>query len=410
MVWEVESGGAPPQTKQREGATEQVGERLARAVEASNSGIQESLRYSRFLIKEGRLGPAESVVLDALRRAPENRDLLITLGQIHLQRSDWTRARQVAGLLRDLGDPASAEQAAGLEIAALQGEGRAGEVIDMLQGLVAADGEENLRARVGLVQARLAAGDVEGAEAEVAAMLAEDPQSLPGRMMQAALLVLKGQTAEAEEIYRAVIAEQPTFREPYQILFAMQNGLGRGDEARATLDEGIAATNRDGNLLNTKAGLLYVDGDFDGAIEIYEELYARDTTNVVTANNLASVLSTYREDPESLERAYQVARRLRGTEIPHFQDTYGWILVQRGENEEALTYLEPAAGALANDPLVPYHLGMAYFALQRWNDARTVLTRAVEVAGEESTLPQIAAARTRIAEIDAGPPAVAPSQ
>jgi len=298
-------------------------------------------------------------------------------------------------------------EVAGLEIAALQGEGRAGEVIDMLQGLLSTEGEEgNLRARVGLVQARLAAGDTEGAEAEVAAMLAEDPQSLPGRMMQAALHVLKGQPAEAEAIYRAVIAEQPTLREPYQILFAMQNGLGRGDDARATLDEGISATNRDGNLLNTKAGLLYVEGDYEGAIAIYEELYARDTSNVVAANNLASVLTTYRDDPETLERAYQVARRLRGTEIPHFQDTYGWILVQRGDNEEAITYLEPAAAALTSDPLVQYHLGMAYFGLGRWNEARTALARAVEVAGADSALPQIAAAQTRIAEIDAGPPAM----
>jgi predicted Zn-dependent protease len=394
---------------EREGATEQVGERLARAVDASNTGIPESLRYARFLINEGRLGPAESVLLDALRRAPENRDLLVTLGQVHLQRNDWTRARQVAGLLRDLGDPAAADQAAGLEIAALQGEGRTEEVVGLLEG-IATEGEGNLRARIGLVQARIAAGDVEGAQDEVTAMLAEDPEGLPGRMMQAGLHVLRGEADEAEAIYRGVIAERPDIREPYQILFAMQNGLGRADEARATLEEGIAATNRDGNLLNTKAGLLYVEGDFEGAIAIYEELYARDTSNVVMANNLASVLSTYRDDPESLDRAFQVARRLRGTEIPHFQDTYGWILVQRGDNEQALTYLEPAAAALTDDPLVQFHLGMALFSLERWDDARTALTRAVEVAGEASTLPQIATARTHIAEIDARPPEPAANQ
>ncbi len=385
---------------EREGATEQVGERLARAFEASNAGAGESLRYARFLMRAERVGQAESVVLDALRRAPENPELLMTLGQVHLQRSDWTRARQVAGLLRELGTPAGTELAASLDLAVLQGEGRTEDMVGMLEGLAGAD-EGNMRARIGLIQARLAAGDTAEAEAEVEAILAEDPQSLPGRLINAGLMVMRGETAEAEAVYRSVIADQPQMREPYQILFALLGGLGRTADAIAVLDQGIDATERDGELLNTKAGLLYVQGDFEGTIALYEELYARDTANVVSANNLASMLSAYRDDPDSLDRAFQVARRLRGTEVPHFQDTYGWILVRRGDNAQALTYLEPAAAALPDDPLVQYHLGRAYLALERWGDARAALYRAVQVAGEESPLPQIVEARERIAEIDA---------
>ena len=387
---------------EREGATEQVGERLARAVEASNNGRAESLRYARFLMREDRIGQAESIVLDALRRAPEDAELLTMLGQIHLQRSDWTRARQVAGLLRGLNNPAATERAAGLEVAALQGEGRTDDMLTMLQGL-AVEGEGNLPARIGLIQARISSGDVAGAEAEVEALLAEDPDGLAGQLLHAGILVMKGETDEAEAIYRGVIADRPEVREPYQILFALLGGLNRTDEAEAVLDEGIAATNRNSELLNTKAGLSYMRGDFDNAIALYEEIYDRDTSNVVIANNLASVISTYRDDPESLDRAFQVARRLRGTEVPQFQDTYGWILLRRGDNEQALTYLEPAAAALTGDPLVQYHLGMAYHALERWDDAREALARAVEIAGEDSTLPQMAAARTHIAEIDARP-------
>ena len=387
---------------EREGATEQVGERLARAVEASNGGLAESLRYARFLLREDRLGQAESTVLDALRRAPNDPELLVTLGQIHLQRQDWTRARQVAGLLRERGDPASAEAAAGLEIAALQGEGRTEDMVSMLQGM-AEEGEGNLRARIGLVQARIAAGDLAGAEAEVDALVAEDPEGVPGRLMHAGILVVKGETGPAEAIYREVIAERPELREPYQILFSLLAGLGRTDEAEAIIDAGIEATGRNADLVNAKAGLLYVQGDFDGAIALYEELYARDTSNVMIANNLASVISTHRDDAESLDRAFQVARRLRGTEVPHFQDTYGWILLRRGDNEQALTYLEPAAAALAGDPLVQYHVARAYHALERWDEARDAYARAVEVAGEDSALPQIADARARIAEIDARP-------
>jgi cellulose synthase operon protein C len=69
-----------------------MGEQLALAVEASNRGKDESLRYASFLMQENRPGPAEGVVADALRRAPDDPDLLQTLGRIELAQQDWDRA------------------------------------------------------------------------------------------------------------------------------------------------------------------------------------------------------------------------------------------------------------------------------------------------------------------------------
>ena len=92
-----------------------------------------------------------------------------------------------------------------------------------------------------------------------------------------------------------------------------------------------------------KAVLREQAGDIDGAIAIYEALYARDSSNVVVANNLASMIATYRDDPASLDRAFAVARRLRGLDVPAFQDTYGWIEYRRGNIADALPDLEAAA-------------------------------------------------------------------
>ncbi|MCX8955024.1 tetratricopeptide repeat protein, partial [Ruegeria sp. NA] len=91
--------------------------------------------------------------------------------------------------------------------------------------------------------------------------------------------------------------------------------------------------------------------------------------SLIVANNLASLLTTHRADPESLQRAHALARRLRGTRVPFFQDTYGWIAYRLGNYEEALTYLEPAAEALPDQPLVFYHLGRTYADLNRPLDA-----------------------------------------
>ena len=120
------------------------------------------------------------------------------------------------------------------------------------------------------------------------------------------------------------------------------------------------------------------------------------------ANNLASLLVTYRTDDESLERAFAVGRRLRDTTIPPFQDTYGWLLFRRGEAEEALKYLEPAANALSEDPIVIYHLGKTYVALGRDEEALRAFEVALEIAGETDPRPQFVDAKAEIERIRSG--------
>jgi cellulose synthase operon protein C len=384
---------------EREGAIELVGERLARAAEASNFGIAESLRYARFLVEDARLGPAESVLLDALNRNPQDVGLLSALGRVHIARGDWTRSRQISELLRSSGSPGAVQQAIAIEIAAIQAGARADDAVSMISDLAQqADGE--IEPRVGLVQAHILAGDIVSAQEAVAGILADDPTSVAGLMMQAGLHVIRDEHSEAESIYRALISDHPDRPEPYNMLFILLRNLGRDEEGGSLLTEGLAATGRDSSLLNAKAAFHYLAGDKEAAITFYEELYAREPSSLVATNNLASLLSSFREDAESLERAFRIARRLRGTNQPEFQDTYGWILVRRGDFEQALTYLEPAAASLPEAPIVHYHLGVAYFGLERWDLALAALTRATDLAGEESDLPQIDEARQKIADLE----------
>jgi Flp pilus assembly protein TadD len=136
-------------------------------------------------------------------------------------------------------------------------------------------------------------------------------------------------------------------------------------------------------------------------------MYERAPNQPVIANNLASMISTYREDAESLERAYAIARRLRGSDFAPFQDTYGWIAYRQGDYDEALEHLEPAAAVLVDEPLVQYHLGMAYAAVGRNEEALAQLTRALQLAGPEDTRAQFETARAEIARLQGGAPSEA---
>ena len=164
---------------EREGAHDLAGQRLARAVEASDFRAAESLRYAGYLVADGRLGPAEDTLLDALRRAPQNLDLLSLLGRVHLEREDYGRVRQLAGTIRETGVTGSAELANGLELAALQAEGRTEEMVGALSEL-ATDGSEDIRPKLALIQTHLASGDTDAASDVVDQLLAEDPAQSRG--------------------------------------------------------------------------------------------------------------------------------------------------------------------------------------------------------------------------------------
>lgn len=385
---------------EREGSRELAGERLALAVEASNRAPDTSLRYARFLMRDDRTGPAESVIVSALRRTPADPDLLAMLGRIHLARRDWSRAAQVAEALRAQDDPAAARQAAEIEAASLRGQNRSEEAIALLEAL--AESGDNAQATARLIQTHLQAGDLDAAERALGTMLAKDPESLPGRLLRAGLLGLRGETEAAEAAYRAVVADAPGEAAGHRALFAWLDGQGRRAEARAALEAGIEAAPGSAELKLAKATLLEAEGDIAGAIALYEELYARDSASPMLANNLASLLASYRDDPASLERAFAIARRLRGSDVPYFQDTYGWILHRRGDSEAALRVLEPAAEALPENALVQFHRAEAERAAGRLDAARESYARARAASEAGSPLPPEADISARLAELDAG--------
>jgi len=176
------------------------------------------------------------------------------------------------------------------------------------------------------------------------------------------------------------------------VLHGLLRQQGRDDEAQVLLEKTRAAA--PGAMLPR---LLLAEqaeqaGDVDGAIALYEEIYAGDSSNLVVANNLANLLITRADDEAALDRAHAITRRLRGTEEPAFQDTYGWIAYLREDYDTALEYLSAAAEALPEEPTVQYHLGMTYLALERPEEARAALQRTIQLAGD-TPLPEAARAR-----------------
>ncbi len=360
---------------QRAGDHTLMAEMLAMAVDVSGHRRGEALRYARHLVSEDKLFSAEEILLAALRNQNSDPELLAMLGQLYVRTEDWGRTRQIIDRVTELNLPQSEAIVSELTARLLAAQDRAQDLEGFLGQL--ADGNSNLGAAAAIIRLRLANGDVKGALEYSSSLLDADPNNPTLRFMQAGVLATEGRLAPAAELLETLVQEYPKNEQSWLSLYRVQRSLGETAKAEATLAAASAALPHSTNLKWIEASLAEAKGDIDAAIAIYETLYKANSNNSIIANNLASLLASYRDDEASLQRAFVVARRLRGTEQPAFQDTYGWIATRLGNLNEALEYLEPAAQALESDPVVQYHLAELYHRLKRDQDALPYYQRVV---------------------------------
>lgn len=389
---------------ERNGNAQLARDFLSLAFEASNGAPAEALRYAAALSAEGLYLAAEEVLIDALRITPGNTAMMRELGRTYIQMEDWSRAEQVEESLRRMEDEGSLRLANGLQAARLAAEGRLDETVEFLSGLADTAEEGDLSAQIAVVQAMLLSGEAEEALAYVIAAAEENPGDPRLLVLRGATEGATGDLEAAEASYREVLADNDQVENVWVELVRILYAQGENAEAEIALAAGLEALPEGLNLLWAQAGFLERAGDYDGAIGIYEQLYERAPDSLVVANNLASMMTTYRADEDGLERAYAIARRLRNSEVPQFRDTYGWIAFRRGDLEEARPYLEDASAALPGDPIVQYHFGMLLAAEQRTDQAIEQFERVLELAPEDDTRPQVTAARDELERLRAEAP------
>ncbi|MGJ8587619.1 MAG: tetratricopeptide repeat protein [Yoonia sp.] len=385
------------QAHQREGNRALAGERLALAVDVTNSAPDEAIRYANFLIEDGRTAAARSVLTDARATSPNNVAVMTNLASILLSEGAWIEAQGVANTLRGIENTQAQKAATSLQAALLLGQNRIEDSLAFLQAEID-QGNGDIEAVTQLVQIHLLAGDLATARSTLNQGLASFPDDNSLQMLNASLFAMAGDFETSEAAFRRMIAEFPQSEAPILRLYNLLVATDQPAKADDVLEAGLDALPNSLNLRWLSATRHEERGDIDGAIAIYEEMYAANSDAVVIANNLASLIATHKDDDASLARAAAIAKRLRDLDVPAFQDTYGWIAYRQGNMEEALAYLTPAAAGLPDDPLVQYHLGMTYADLGQTENAIAQLRNALVLAGDQS-LPQFEIARAKLLEM-----------
>lgn len=389
------------QAYQRSGNKELMQNFLSLAVEASNNAPRYAIAYARALIEDENYLAAETTLIASLRITPGNPEVLTLLGRIYLAMEDLPRAQQVADTLEKIDQPAAQNAANGLTAEILARQVGDDQAIAFLEQLAANGTGDKTIATLNLIRAQMQGGNTEEALKLSKEAVAEAPDDLRLRNALALSYSVLRDYPAAEAEFRTMLEARPDAPQLWLQLARLKSAQGDKEAAQSIIEEGLGAVPGSPDLLWGKASYLQADGDIDGAIDIYEELYKTVSASPIVANNLASLLTTYREDEASLERARTIARRLQGTDVPAFQDTYGWILFRSGEVAEALTYLEPAAASLQQDPSVQYHLGKAYAALGRTDEALGQMRKAVIIAGPLGNAVFLERAQAEIDKLEA---------
>ena len=379
----------------REGNQELVGEMLLLAYDASNKAPAEAIRYAQYLTNREKFVTAETVLIDSLRLAPQDVAILAALGNVYLETEDWGRAEQVAATLQEIGTEESAGLGQRLTALVLQAQQKTDEAVSYLEGLVAS-GQAGLDANVEIVRSLMASGDVEAAKAKVEAMVTAEPEDPQVRFIQAAVDQATGDAERAEATYRELLKTQDNRSEIWIALFRLYDSQGRTEVARDAIEQALADAPEDPTLQWIYAGIAEKAGEFDKAIGIYQSMYDRDSNNQIIANNLASLLADHRSDEDSLAKAFTIAKRLRGSDVPPFQDTYGWIAHLRGQSNEALSSLEPAAAGLPDDPMVQYHLAQVYLESGRQDDALAQFLKVIDLTTPADTRTFVETSRAEV--------------
>lgn len=225
---------------------------------------------------------------------------------------------------------------------------------------------------------RLAPGSVEPATAIVRMYLAKGQteaaiQWVDAELKQirnAHLLNLKGEvllakkdSASAQKALEESLAMQPDWWIPYRTIAMIHADKNDIKTAEVWFRKGIDSA-KNGSILRAEyASLLEKNGNTDEAVNQYRAIVnASSSVPEAAINNLAMLLVTYNVTEQKMQEAMTLANRLETSKNPWYLDTVGWVNLKAGQQEKALQFIERAADAIADQPVIQYHLGAAYFA------------------------------------------------
>jgi cellulose synthase operon protein C len=362
---------------ERSGSIELAEKSMTDAFRVARYDPKIGLDTARFLLRHGKAERAETILTDLSQSAPGNIEVLSMLADLKLRRQDWAGAQVLAQAMKTT--PGNEALSGQLLAASLSGQNKIEDSIRVLLDTNASNPNQQ-QTKFALVQAYLKAGKFTEAEEYLNTLLKADPNNVDARVFLGIVQLQTKRLDEAVVSFNSAIKIDPKNPGGYKALAQYYTQSGKMSEAIQTLKNGLAQIPKDMDLRFVLASIYQGKNDIDGAIKLYEEMLADQPGSMIAANNYASLVSDYRTDAASIDKAAAAAAILRGSPISQFKDTLGWILFLRGQFKDSLEVLKQSTAELPDMSLTNYHLGKAYLATGEKEAAKVSFEKAGKLA------------------------------
>ncbi len=257
-----------------------------------------------------------------------------------------------------------------------------------------------------LASAQVAVKDTRGARHSINRILNEDPKSLRAKLAlitlalqeddrdEALQLALEIQLAypessrgyQAEGTVRSLNGDHRAAATAYQRAYKLEKNrplvlrltetyqkLKRVGDSITTLRDWLETTPDDAGAHYLMGQIMQSQGRNLEAVQAYETVNELSEGNAIVLNNLAW-LYYLENDTRALKTAENAYKRQ--SDRPEVTDTYGWILLNQGNDpERALTLLQSAYVKIPTNPEMGFHVAVALHELGRNQEALRTLRK-----------------------------------
>jgi tetratricopeptide (TPR) repeat protein len=206
------------------------------------------------------------------------------------------------------------------------------------------------------------------------------------------VMIMEYQAGQYEELYAhssECLEYFPTMTTVYLLNGLSANQIGKYDEAIDVLSYGVEIVLNDRELQAEFKGQIgeahFGKKEFSEGIKNYKKAIELDPQSTLIKNNFAIQLADSKQD---LDLAESLSKQITKSSPKNaiYQDTYGWVLFQKGKFVEAKVKFELALESNTSDAMINEHIGDVLFKLGKPNEAVEFWEAAKKLGSNNSVL------------------------
>jgi len=328
---------------------------LERAVAANPASVTAKIALANYQLQSGDATGALAALQGAAAANPNDTRILELLALAQQRAGESKQAIETYRKLAALQPKAPAPL---IRLAALQFAAKDyGATLQTLQKALALNpGALDVRIEIANVQA--VAGKTDEALAAARAIQKELPQDAAGFAVEGNVYFVQKNWDRAAAAYREAVK-----RKPSPVVVARLHGVlenqGKKADANALVAKWAQENPKDVVVPNYLADRALGERNYKEATRLYKQILPSQPGNPVLLNNLAWAAAESK-DPDAIsyaEKAYALA-----PQSAEVLDTYGWLLLQKGEAKRAVELLTTAVTRGPTNPEIRLHLAKALIA------------------------------------------------